>query len=95
MNGDIVSTGRKSTETELRLAKAIGMVDEKGFYKNIEEVLTGMPFSTVFTQPPRFSTDKNTIYWMDRIAKEKFNVTLIKSDDPEVVANDLLSKISN
>ena len=87
-------TEREPTKTELQLAEAIGMKNDNGYYLHWEEVLTGRPFSTIFTQPPYFSTSIGWIPILKLIAKEKFNIILEENYDPERVSKEFLKKLS-
>ena len=97
MTGRLISSGRKSTDTELKLAKAIGMKTKSIFgdvYLHWEAILDKTKVNmTTFTQPPHFSTDKRWIPILKQIAKEKFSIILEKDNDPEQVAKELLDKL--
>lgn len=94
MSERLILPGRKPTETELKLAEAIGMKKDKYTYLHWEALIRDMPNMTTFTQPPYFSTDKRWIPILKQIAKEKFNITLEADGDPEQVANEFLDKLA-
>lgn len=97
MTGRDILPGRKPTDTELKLAEAIGM-KTKGIFGDVylhwEAILDETKINmTRFTQPPHFSTDKRWIPILKQIAREKFKIILEKDNNPEEVARELLDKL--